>query len=110
MPSAKDMLSSLTFRSGFIAADGSVTVDPDRSSGVRPENSKPDADRQGDEVEVAFRPEEELSEACDLSGHQSPIKRHRGCAGSAEFDDAGQKTLCHVHGAAAAQSHLRWSR
>jgi predicted GH43/DUF377 family glycosyl hydrolase len=55
-------ISSLTFRAGTIAADGSLTVDPTArltsSPRVKLRVSKPD----GDEVEVTFNPEEELSE------------------------------------------------
>src|SRR5438445_10991074 len=55
-------ISSLTFRSGTIAADGSVAVDPTARLAsvpkVRSRTSRPN----GDIVEVIFRPEEELSE------------------------------------------------
>ena len=55
-------ISSLTFRSGTIAADGSVAVDPTARLAsvpkVRSRTSRPN----GDDVEVVFRPDEELSE------------------------------------------------
>ena len=55
-------VSSLTFRAGTIAADGSLTVDPTArlasSPRVRLRIPKPD----GDEIELTFNPDEELSE------------------------------------------------
>ena len=55
-------VSSLTFRVGTIAADGSLTVDPTArlasSPRVKLRVPKPD----GDEIEVTFNPDEELSE------------------------------------------------
>ncbi|MBA2398065.1 MAG: glycosidase [Bradyrhizobium sp.] len=55
-------VSSLTFRGGTIAADGSLTVDPTArlasSPRVKLRVPKPD----GDEIEVMFNPDEELSE------------------------------------------------
>jgi predicted GH43/DUF377 family glycosyl hydrolase len=55
-------ISSLTFRAGTIAADGSLTVDPTArlasSPRVRLRVPKPD----GDEIELTFNPDEELSE------------------------------------------------
>ena len=55
-------ISSLTFRAGTIAADGNLTVDPTArlasSPRVRLRVPKPD----GDEIELTFNPDEELSE------------------------------------------------
>ncbi len=55
-------VSSLTFRAGTIAADGSLTVDPTArlasSPRIKLRVSKPD----GDEIELTFNPDEELSE------------------------------------------------
>lgn len=55
-------VSSLTFRSGSIAADGSVTVDPSARLAsipkVRSRVSRPD----GEEIEVVFEPDEDISE------------------------------------------------
>jgi len=55
-------ISSLTFRSGTIAADGNVAIDPTARLAsvpkVRSRTSRPN----GDDVEVIFRPDEELSE------------------------------------------------
>ena len=55
-------ISSLTFRSGTVAADGSVAIEPTARLAsvpkVRSRTSRPN----GDDVEVIFRPDEELSE------------------------------------------------
>ncbi len=55
-------ISSLTFRSGSIAADGSVSVDPSArlASIPRVRNRVPRPD--GEEVEVVFEPDEDISE------------------------------------------------
>ena len=55
-------ISSLTFRSGSIGADGSVTVDPTARLASVPKVRGRTARPQGDDVEVIFRPEDELSE------------------------------------------------
>jgi len=55
-------VSSLTFRAGTIAADGSLTVDPTArlasSARIKLRVAKP----EGDEIELTFNPGEELSE------------------------------------------------
>jgi predicted GH43/DUF377 family glycosyl hydrolase len=55
-------VSSLTFRSGSLAADGSVSVDPTARLATIPsvKNRMPSAD--GDVVEVGFKPDEDISE------------------------------------------------
>jgi predicted GH43/DUF377 family glycosyl hydrolase len=55
-------ISSLTFRSGTIAADGSVNVDPTARLASVPKISSRTSKPDGDEIEVIFRPDEELSE------------------------------------------------
>jgi predicted GH43/DUF377 family glycosyl hydrolase len=55
-------ISSLTFRSGTIAADGSVTVDPTARLAAAPKIRSRTATANGDDVEVIFREDEELSE------------------------------------------------
>ena len=55
-------ISSLTFRSGTIGADGSVAVDPTARLASVPKISEPDVRTQRRDVEVIFRPDEELSE------------------------------------------------
>jgi predicted GH43/DUF377 family glycosyl hydrolase len=55
-------ISSLTFRSGTIAADGSVAVDPTARLASIPKVRSRTSNGNGDDVEVTFRPDEELSE------------------------------------------------
>jgi predicted GH43/DUF377 family glycosyl hydrolase len=55
-------VSSLTFRAGTIAADGSLTVDPTARLASSPRISHRISNPDGDQVELAFNPEEELSE------------------------------------------------
>ena len=55
-------ISSLTFRSGTIAADGSVTVDPTARLASVPKVRSRTSRHNGDDVEVIFGPDEELSE------------------------------------------------
>ena len=55
-------VSSLTFRSGTIAADGSVSVDPTARLASVPTIRSRTAKANGDDVEVIFGPNEELSE------------------------------------------------
>jgi predicted GH43/DUF377 family glycosyl hydrolase len=55
-------ISSLTFRSGTIAADGSVAVDPTARLASVPKVRSRTSRSNGDDVEVIFRPDEELSE------------------------------------------------
>jgi predicted GH43/DUF377 family glycosyl hydrolase len=85
-------VSSLTFRSGFIAADGSITVDPTARLASTPKIRSRTPTTGGDEVEVAFRPEEELSERVIFpltSSQSNGIEDAR----FVEFRDAGQKTF-----------------
>jgi predicted GH43/DUF377 family glycosyl hydrolase len=55
-------VSSLTFRAGTIAADGSLTVDPTARLASSPRVSRRIAAPDGDQIELTFKPEEELSE------------------------------------------------
>jgi predicted GH43/DUF377 family glycosyl hydrolase len=55
-------VSSLTFRSGSIAADGGVTVDPTHRLASVPRIVTRVWGPGGDEVEVAFNPDEDISE------------------------------------------------
>jgi predicted GH43/DUF377 family glycosyl hydrolase len=55
-------ISSLTFRSGTIGADGSVTVDPTARLASVPKVRKRISGHNGDDIEVTFGPDEELSE------------------------------------------------
>lgn len=55
-------VSSLTFRSGTIAADGSISVDPTARLASVPKIQNRVSKSNGEEIDVIFRPEEELSE------------------------------------------------
>ncbi|KJV09653.1 glycosidase [Elstera litoralis] len=55
-------ISSLTFRVGSIDADGSVTVDPIARLATIPKLRTRTPGPMGDTVDIAFRPEEEMSE------------------------------------------------
>ncbi len=55
-------ISSLTFRSGTIAADGSVAVDPTARLASVPKVRRRTPTSNGDAIEVEFRDDEELSE------------------------------------------------
>ena len=55
-------VSSLTFRSGSVAADGSVTIDPSARLAAVPKVSSRTAVPDGEQVELMFRPEQHLSE------------------------------------------------
>jgi len=55
-------ISSLTFRSGSITADGSVAVDPAARLASVPKIKSRSSRSNGDEIEVIFKPDEELSE------------------------------------------------
>jgi len=55
-------VSSLTFRAGVIAADGSIKVDPTARLAMSPRIAHRTAGPIGDEVEVAFEPGQDISE------------------------------------------------
>ena len=55
-------VSSLTFRAGTIAADGSLSVDPTARLASSPRVSRRISGPDGDHIELTFNPEEELSE------------------------------------------------
>ena len=55
-------VSSLTFRAGTIAADGSITVDPTARLATSPRITHRTAGPMGDEVEFAFEPAPDISE------------------------------------------------
>jgi predicted GH43/DUF377 family glycosyl hydrolase len=55
-------VSSLTFRAGTIAADGSLSVDPTARLATSPQVRFLGADSASDDVEVIFRPDEDISE------------------------------------------------
>jgi predicted GH43/DUF377 family glycosyl hydrolase len=55
-------ISSLTFRSGSLAADGRVTLDPTASLASIPRVTRRIPGAAGDEVELTFGPDEDVSE------------------------------------------------
>jgi predicted GH43/DUF377 family glycosyl hydrolase len=55
-------VSSLTFRSGVVAADGRVSVDPSAPLASSPVVKKRISGPDGDDVELAFRPDVDISE------------------------------------------------
>jgi predicted GH43/DUF377 family glycosyl hydrolase len=55
-------VSSLTFRSGSVAADGNVSIDPSVRLAAVPKVTCRKDGLHGEEVELAFRPEQHLSE------------------------------------------------
>lgn len=55
-------VSSLTFRSGTIAANGSVTIDPTARLAAIPKVTKWIAGPVGDDIEVSFHPDTDISE------------------------------------------------
>jgi predicted GH43/DUF377 family glycosyl hydrolase len=84
-------ISSLTFRTGTIAADGGLTVDPTArlasSPRVKLRVPKPD----GDEIELTFNPDEELSERVIFPVTDSQSNGIEDVR-FVEFNDGGRKT------------------
>ncbi len=85
-------VSSLTFRSGSIAADGSVSVDPTARLAAVPDIRSRISTPHGDDVEVAFRPDQELSERVIFPLTESQSNGIED-ARFVEFNDNGQKTF-----------------
>ncbi len=85
-------VSSLTFRSGTIAADGNVTVDPTAriASISRTGSRKPGP--LGDEVEVVFHPDEDISARVIFPVTESQSNGIED-ARFVEFDEDGKKTF-----------------
>ena len=85
-------ISSLTFRSGTLAADGSVAVDPTARLAAVPKVRRRTPTPNGDQIEVEFRDDEELSERTifPITGSQSNgIEDAR----FVEFDDGARRTF-----------------
>ena len=85
-------ISSLTFRSGTIAADGSVTIDPTARLAAVPKIINRTAGPGGDHVEVIFPPDNELSERVIFpitEAQSNGIEDAR----FVEFNDGPQKTF-----------------
>lgn len=90
-------VSSLTFRSGSIAADGSVTVDPTARLASVPRVRKRISGPHGDDVEVLFEPDEHISERVIFPVTESQSNGIED-ARFVEFHDEGQKNLlCDIH-------------
>ncbi len=84
-------VSSLTFRAGTIAADGSISVDPTARLASSPKISRSASAPDGDHIELTFNPEEELSERVIFpitEAQSNGIEDAR----FVEFRDQGRKT------------------
>jgi predicted GH43/DUF377 family glycosyl hydrolase len=84
-------ISSLTFRSGSIAPDGSVAVDPTARLASLPKVRSRTSGSNGDDVEVIFGPDEDISERVIFpitDAQSNGIEDARFVA----FDDGGKKT------------------
>jgi predicted GH43/DUF377 family glycosyl hydrolase len=83
-------VSSLTFRSGAIAADGSVTVDPTARLASVPRIGKRSSGADGDEVELIFEPDGHISERVIFPVTQSQSNGIED-ARFVEFHDGGRR-------------------
>ncbi len=85
-------VSSLTFRSGTIAADGCVAVDPTARLASVPKVRTRTTGSNGDDIEVVFLADEELSERVIFP---MTVAQANGIedARFVEFDDDGRKTF-----------------
>ena len=84
-------VSSLTFRAGTIAADGSLSVDPTARLASSPRICHRVSGPDGDQVELIFKPEEDLSERVIFPVTESQSNGIED-ARFVEFDDDGKKT------------------
>jgi predicted GH43/DUF377 family glycosyl hydrolase len=84
-------ISSLTFRAGTIAADGSLSVDPTARLASSPRIGYRISGPIGDEVEVIFEPDEDVSERIIFPVTESQSHGIED-ARFVEFSDGGQKT------------------
>lgn len=85
-------ISSLTFRSGTLAADGSVAVDPTARLAAVPKVRRRTPTPNGDEIEVEFRDDEELSERIIFPITDSQSNGIED-ARFVEFDDGERRTF-----------------
>jgi predicted GH43/DUF377 family glycosyl hydrolase len=96
-------ISSLTFRSGSVAADGSLAIDPSaRLASVAAEERRTPGPL-GDEVELVFAPDEDISErvifpVTDFQAHGIEDARF------VEFDEGGRKVFLATYTAYSGQS------
>jgi predicted GH43/DUF377 family glycosyl hydrolase len=84
-------VSSLTFRAGTIAADGSLTVDPTARLASSPRIGYRRSGPIGDDVEVIFKPDQDISERVILPVTESQSNGIED-ARFVEFKDGGRKT------------------
>ena len=84
-------ISSLTFRAGTIAADGSLSVDPTARLASSPRIGYRISGPIGDEVEVIFEPDEDVSERIIFPVTESQSHGIED-ARFVEFSDGGRKT------------------
>jgi predicted GH43/DUF377 family glycosyl hydrolase len=85
-------VSSLTFRTGFIAADGNVSIDPPARLAAVPKIVGATPDLTTDHVELAFRPNEDISERVIfpvLASQSNGVEDAR----FVEFIDGGERTF-----------------
>jgi predicted GH43/DUF377 family glycosyl hydrolase len=85
-------VSSLTFRTGFIAADGNVSIDPPARLAAIPKVVGAAPDLTTDHVELTFRPDEDISERVIfpvLASQSNGVEDAR----FVEFIDAGERTF-----------------
>jgi len=84
-------VSSLTFRAGTIAADGSLSVDPTARLASSPRISRRLSAPDGDHIELTFNPDEELSERVIFPVTDSQSNGIED-ARFVEFSDEGRQT------------------
>src|SRR5712671_7258785 len=84
-------VSSLTFRAGTIAADGSLAIDPTARLASIPRICNRITGPNGDHIELTFNPEEELSERVIFPVTESQSNGIED-ARFVEFSDEGRKT------------------
>jgi predicted GH43/DUF377 family glycosyl hydrolase len=84
-------VSSLTFRTGTIAADGSITVDPTAQLATSPSITHRTAGPVGDEVEFVFEPTPDISERVIFPVTESQSNGIED-ARFVQFSDGGQTT------------------
>ena len=85
-------ISSLTFRSGIIAGDGSIKIDATARMASFPKIRSRNAGRYGEEVEVVFPPEEELSERVIFPITESQVNGIEDARFVEFIDDNGEHT------------------
>lgn len=85
-------VSSLTFRSGSVAADGSVRVDPTARLASIPRIVNRISGPHGDDVELIFKPDEDISERVIFPVTESQSNGIED-ARLVEFHDDGRKTF-----------------